>query len=67
MRVDILIVLAILTKNCYYKHAHNYTRHIHYSHLISNILYKWIHWQVEYMAICVKNSVGVILIWQNRR
>ena len=24
--------------------------------------YKWIYWRVEYLAICLKNSVGVILI-----
>ena len=31
----------------------------------NNILYKWIYWRVEYLAICLKNSVGVILIWRN--
>ena len=32
-----------------------------------NIAYKWIYWQVEYLAICLKNSVGVVLIWRNGR
>ena len=27
--------------------------------------YKWIYWRVEYLVICLKTSVGVILIWQN--
>ena len=31
------------------------------------IPYKWIYWRVEYLAICLKNSVGVILIWRNGR
>ena len=30
-----------------------------------DVPYKWIYWQVKYLAICFKNSVGVILIWQN--
>ena len=36
-------------------------------HDIGNIycIAKWIYWRVEYLVICLKNSVGVILIWQN--
>ena len=33
----------------------------------SYIPYKWIYWRVKYLAVCLKNSVGIILIWLNWR
>ena len=38
-----------------------------HAELCLSIPYKWIYWRVEYLAICLKNSVGVILIWRNGR
>ena len=39
----------------------------YYGVATDQIPYKWIYWRVEYFVICLKNSVGVILIWQNGR
>ena len=60
---------------CYDIHSHHdinfddiHSAHsdINFKYLFINfdIPYKWIYWRVEYLAICLKNSVGVILIWR---
>ena len=42
----------------------SWVQHTH-KNITQQIPYKQIYWRVKYLAICLKNSVGVILIWQN--
>ena len=52
------IKLSVLTCLRMYASTHEHNAYIPY---------KWIYWRVEYLVICLKNSVSVILIWRNGR
>ena len=46
-------------------HTHTHTQTHANIYGQKQLPYKWIYWRVEYLAICLQNSVGVILIWRN--